>query len=89
MLCASNLRQIATAAHNYHNDYSKLPPGQYGAVRANGGTTLPVDFTRGPNIGVLAVLLPYMEQDNLFKLLATSQITFPTQGLPPAQACNR
>ncbi len=82
MLCASNLRQIATAAHNFHNDYSKLPPGQYGAVRANGGTTLPVDFTRGPNIGVLAVLLPYMEQDNLFKLLATTQMTFPTLGAP-------
>jgi prepilin-type N-terminal cleavage/methylation domain-containing protein len=80
MLCASNLRQIATAAHNYHNDYNKLPPGYYGAVKSNTGSTLPVDFNRGPNIGVLAILLPYLEQDNLFKLLSTPQMTYPTVG---------
>lgn len=84
MLCASNLRQLSTAAHNYHNDHSKLPPGYYGAVRANGGTTLPVDFNRGPNIGILAILLPYLEQDNLFKQLATPQMTFPVLGSPPS-----
>jgi len=24
MLCASNLRQIGIASHNYHNDYNRL-----------------------------------------------------------------
>jgi prepilin-type N-terminal cleavage/methylation domain-containing protein len=79
MLCASNLRQIALAAHNYHNDYLKLPPGYYGPVKANGGTT-PINFNRGPNIGVLVVLLPYLEQDSLYRTLATPQMTFPTMG---------
>lgn len=82
MLCASNLRQIAIASHNYHNDYSRLPPGCFNAVRANGGSTLPVNFNRGPNIGVLALLLPYLEQDNLFKQLSTPQMTYPVVGAP-------
>jgi prepilin-type N-terminal cleavage/methylation domain-containing protein len=84
MLCASNLRQIGIAAHNYHNDYGKLPPGYYGPVRANGGvttTTSATRTTRGPWIGCLVPLLPYMEQDNLFRQLWSTQQTFPV--VPP------
>src|SRR5258708_36078108 len=66
MLCASNLRQIGIAAHNYHNDFNKLPPGYYGPVRANGGSTN-YDVNRGPSVGFLVPLLPYMDTDNLVK----------------------
>jgi len=68
MLCASNLRQIAIASHNYHNDYLKLPPGFI-------GSDLPRTLTAGspcmsnPWVGVLCILLPYLEQDNVFKQL--------------------
>jgi hypothetical protein len=59
--CASNLRAIAIAAHNYHTDFSRLPPGWLGP-NPDGP-----DPSRSPNIGVLALLEPYMESDNVFK----------------------
>ncbi len=66
MLCASNLRQIAIAAHNYHNDYGRLPAGYFGPI-PNAGN--PYDYTVTPHTGILVYLLPYMEQDNIFKLI--------------------
>jgi len=60
MLCASNLRQIGIASHNYHNDYLRLPAGMWGGTVAWGSA--------GYNYaGQLYELLPYMEQDNLYK----------------------
>jgi len=65
MLCGSNMRQIMIAAHNYHGDYLKLPPGYLGPIPNATGTTL--DDTNGSHVGMLALLLPYLEGDNLFK----------------------
>jgi prepilin-type N-terminal cleavage/methylation domain-containing protein len=76
MICGNNLKQIGIAAHNYHNDYSRLPAGYLGPIpneqNLNTGT-----FQQS---GVLAELLPYVEQDNIFKSLVhpdTSVIGFP------------
>ncbi len=68
MLCASNLRQIAIAAHNYHNDFSQLPPGYLGP---RPGDEWPPSYNF-QSVGVLCLLLPYMEQDNVFKQLGTN-----------------
>src|SRR5258707_10774303 len=62
MLCASNLRQIAIASHNYHTDFSKLPPGCLGSKQGN---PQPL-FENVSYAGVLTILLPYMEGDNIF-----------------------
>jgi len=64
MLCGSNLRQLAIASHNYHNDYKKLPPGMIGALNVAPWVQPPPD--RGSYLSCLAILLPYIEADSVF-----------------------
>src|SRR5262249_40673579 len=58
MVCANHLKQIALAAHNYHDDHGQFPVGArlpvYVGDRPTGGTNLWVE------------LLPYIERDNLY-----------------------
>jgi prepilin-type N-terminal cleavage/methylation domain-containing protein len=70
MQCSNNLKQIGLAAHNYQSAMNKLPPGGLGhssMAQRDGG------FTFGaPCIGALTFLLPYVEQDNIYKQLTPS-----------------
>jgi prepilin-type N-terminal cleavage/methylation domain-containing protein len=74
MLCGSNLRQIAIACHNYHNDYNRLPPGFLGGRPPGpGGTMVRLGqwadaVTAGSRTGTLYQLLPYCEADNVKKM---------------------
>jgi prepilin-type N-terminal cleavage/methylation domain-containing protein len=61
MSCSNNLKQLGLAAHNYDATYGYLPPG----LRFN--TTGP--GAPGSYIGILSYLLPYIEQDNAYKLI--------------------
>jgi hypothetical protein len=63
MMCASNLKQLGIAAHNYHGDFEGLPPGYLGP----GPNNQNLNQTQYQQAGVLFILLPYVEQDNLFK----------------------
>ncbi len=66
MTCGSNLRQIAIAAHDYAADHQRLPPGYLGPiVNATQGTGAP----NAQVAGVLAILLPYVEQDKIYTQL--------------------
>jgi len=57
MVCANNLKQMGLAAHNYHSTYGYLPPGIW--------TTAAFGIPGGSwSWGTL--LLPYLEQDNLY-----------------------
>jgi prepilin-type N-terminal cleavage/methylation domain-containing protein len=49
--CANNLKQIGLAMHHYHDLYQALPPSRLG--------------DNGPSWAVL--ILPYLEQDNLYR----------------------
>jgi prepilin-type N-terminal cleavage/methylation domain-containing protein/prepilin-type processing-associated H-X9-DG protein len=63
--CANNLKQIGLALHNYHDTYNLLPTG------ANDSTYDPVLGPPNPNYHLywtwMALILPYVEQQNLFK----------------------
>src|SRR3954471_14841535 len=55
-VCQNNLKQIALAAMSYESAYSRLPPGQLGAVAGRS-----TGFTDAQQLGSLVFLLPYVE----------------------------
>src|SRR5262245_52265037 len=66
--CGDNLKQIGLACHNYHDVNKKLPPGlsvifcqTYGAAATDGSC--------GGLDPTYAFLLPYLEQENVFKTI--------------------
>src|SRR5262245_41788220 len=71
--CANNMKQIATGAHNYESANGKLPPGFLGSMPTDmpyGTDTRLLDIGYNAQlIGVFVHLLPYVEQDPLFRLM--------------------
>jgi len=71
MQCQNNLKQYGLALHNYHDNSGKnlLPPG---------GRSDPAQSNWGDDRGSWIVyLLPYMEQDNMFKLIPNMETVNP------------
>ncbi len=76
MQCSNNLKQISLACHNYEGVYGFLPPGAVGTPK---GTAF--SFS-APHNSIHTFLLPYIEQENLYRLMSTqSNPQGQTQGL--------
>ncbi|MBL8866056.1 MAG: DUF1559 domain-containing protein [Gemmataceae bacterium] len=65
--CTNNLKQISLAAHNYESANNVLPPGYLGDLPR--GVPNGTAFTNGQWVCVLAYLLPYLEQENVYRQL--------------------
>jgi len=65
--CQNNLKQIALGAHNYESTFMRLPPG--GIVSSYPGTQNGSTF-----LGVYPFLLPYIEQDNIYRQIDTTMV---------------
>src|SRR5262249_1075421 len=62
--CVNNLKQIGLACHNYHDAYQSLPPGHF-AVAIHPDPT--------PGWGWGTFLLPYLEQENIYRQIDLNQ----------------
>ncbi len=91
MQCSNHLKQIALAAHNFHNVYRRLPPGYNGIVTDDRSRPSYTQWTDAatiwsvPWLGVHAYLLPYMEQQTLSDkiLVEFNPDKFKNNGHPP------
>ncbi len=63
--CSNNLRQIGIGLHNYHSTSNKFPPMSRHDGTRTGGVPTQAQGERG-NLWIY--LLPYIEQDNIYKL---------------------
>src|SRR4051812_28460449 len=81
MKCSNNLKQIGLALHNYHDVYGHFPSGHI--------EQCPPGTTSGESAcsyysGMFIAILPYLEQDNLFR----RYVDFPTPNLTDADRTN-
>jgi prepilin-type N-terminal cleavage/methylation domain-containing protein len=64
--CQNNLKQLGLAVHNYHTDYGLFPVNRcLGCYES--GWEFSEHFEVAPQWSWLALLLPYIEQDNLYR----------------------
>jgi prepilin-type N-terminal cleavage/methylation domain-containing protein/prepilin-type processing-associated H-X9-DG protein len=65
MSCSNNMKQLGLALHGYHDAYLRLPPGGAADQAPFGNST-----ATGTNYGSSwkVYILPYIEQDNIYKL---------------------
>jgi prepilin-type N-terminal cleavage/methylation domain-containing protein len=79
--CSNNLRQIGLALHNYHDANGSFPT----VFKLLPGDDPTVPFkaaTYGASVFVL--ILPYLEQDNVYRQIDTTKGALSTDNMPPA-----
>jgi len=74
--CSNNLKQIGLAIHNFNSSTGYLPSGGEGTDFANAPTG-PSQFD---NFSFFWVILPYVEQDNVYRMMNTNSYYEATPG---------
>jgi len=70
--CANNVKQMGLALHNYHDTLKSFPSGIVSQL-SNPGWRIPAGNCNaeapelGPGWSMFALMLPYLEQDNLYR----------------------
>ncbi len=70
MKCTNNLKQIGLALHSYHDANNVFPSGY---IDGNTNSASTPDNDVGPGWGWAAMILPYLEQGNLYNQINFSQ----------------
>jgi prepilin-type N-terminal cleavage/methylation domain-containing protein/prepilin-type processing-associated H-X9-DG protein len=70
LTCTNNLKQIGLGLHNYHDSQGSFPPGY---IDGNTNPNSTPDNDVGPGWGWAALLLPYIEQDNVYRQINFKQ----------------
>jgi prepilin-type N-terminal cleavage/methylation domain-containing protein len=83
--CSNNLKQLALAVQNYHTTYNSMPLAEGSAtglagVKANQPAYAVPIAPPGTTGTVFYYLLPYIEQDNLYKALNNDSMSLPFSG---------
>jgi prepilin-type N-terminal cleavage/methylation domain-containing protein/prepilin-type processing-associated H-X9-DG protein len=89
--CQNNLKQMGLALHNYHDANGRFPPAKINSGSCGSGPSLKSYYAGEPflvyNHTGFTLLLPYLEQENLFRQY---DMTYPSsnsswQGAPLAK----
>lgn len=79
--CSNNLKQLGLALHNYH-DVNQAFPNAFKLLKDPDPTVLfPAAARYGPSVFVL--ILPYLEQDNIYRQIDTTKGALSKANMPP------
>jgi prepilin-type N-terminal cleavage/methylation domain-containing protein/prepilin-type processing-associated H-X9-DG protein len=81
--CQNNLKQLGLAIHNYAGSYGTLP-GAYLKLTADDPDPNAQFAGKRVGLSLQATLLPYMEQDPLYRMLDATKSEFNTANIPPS-----
>src|SRR5215470_9708267 len=81
MSCSNNLKQIGLAIHHYHDTAGTIPINRYGDYSA--GSAFGGPYFTSSSWSFLAVLLPYLEQSNLYQAGHVANSIDTAKGIDP------